>query len=181
MAATYGAPGVYIEERPSGSMPLQGVGTAVAAFVGFTATYDADAGDPTDPDGVKPQLVTSWPQYERIFGAFAPGILLPHAVKGYFENGGGICYIVRIPRGDGVGKQQRALPSAAKQEIETLSVEALEPGTPLEIVIEGTPPQEGQDTPSQEFNLKVYQGGQVREEFPGVHVGRGARSVEKTV
>ena len=61
MAATYGAPGVYIEERPSGSMPVQGVGTSVAAFVGFTATYNADAGDSTDPDGVKPQLVTSWP------------------------------------------------------------------------------------------------------------------------
>jgi hypothetical protein len=31
------------------------VGTAVAAFVGFTRTYNADAGDPSDPDGVKPQ------------------------------------------------------------------------------------------------------------------------------
>lgn len=45
MVGNYGAPGVYIEERPSGSMPLQGVGTAVAAFVGFTETYRADAGD----------------------------------------------------------------------------------------------------------------------------------------
>src|SRR6266545_3135932 len=97
MAASYGAPGVYVEEKPSGSMPVQGVGTAVAAFVGFTELYRPDAGDPTDPDGVKPQLVTSWPQYERVYGGFAPGIKLPHAVKGFFENGGGICYIVRIP------------------------------------------------------------------------------------
>ena len=52
MAATYGAPGVYVEEKPSGSMPLQGVGTAVAAFVGFTRTYNADAGDPSDPEGL---------------------------------------------------------------------------------------------------------------------------------
>ena len=51
MAATYGAPGVYIEEKPSGSMPIQGVGTSVAAFVGFTQRYDRTAGDPTDPDG----------------------------------------------------------------------------------------------------------------------------------
>src|SRR4051794_41455714 len=89
MAATYGAPGVYIEERPSGSMPLQGVGTAVAAFVGFTAGYHAEAGDPADPDGVKPQLVTSWPQYERIYGGVAPRILLPPPVEGFFLNGGG--------------------------------------------------------------------------------------------
>ena len=102
-------------------MPLHGVGTSVAAFVGFTATYHADAGDPTDPDGVKPQLVTSWPQYERVYGGFAPGILLPHAVKGFFENGGTTCYIVRIPTPDGAGETRRVLLSGGKQELETLT------------------------------------------------------------
>jgi phage tail sheath protein FI len=32
---TYLSPGVYIEEVPSGSRPLEGVGTAIAAFVGL--------------------------------------------------------------------------------------------------------------------------------------------------
>jgi len=82
VAATYGAPGVYIEEQPSGSMPIEGVGTAIAAFVGFTEKYNADEGDPTDPSGVKPQLVTSWPQYERVYGGFVRGARLPHAVRG---------------------------------------------------------------------------------------------------
>ncbi|TCO55195.1 phage tail sheath family protein [Actinocrispum wychmicini] len=180
MAATYGAPGVYIEERPSGSMPLQGVGTAVAAFVGFTATYHADAGDPTDPDGVKPQLVTSWPQYERIYGGFAPGILLPHSVKGFFENGGGIAYIVRIPSGVGTGKAQRALPASGRAEIETLNVEAIDPAGNYEVVVETTPPAEGEQ-PGQDFTIKVVDNGQVREEFPNVHLGRGPKSVEKTI
>src|SRR5205823_13733332 len=103
MAATYGAPGVYVEERPSGSMPLQGVGTAVAAFVGFTRTYNADAGDPSDPEGVKPQLGTSWPQYERIYGGFAKGAMLPHGVKGYLENGGSLCFSVGSQSGVGDG------------------------------------------------------------------------------
>lgn len=35
MPTTYGAPGVYIQEMPSASMTIGGVGTAVAAFVGF--------------------------------------------------------------------------------------------------------------------------------------------------
>src|SRR2546423_11939952 len=96
MAATYGAPGVYVEEKPSGSMPLQGVGTAVAAFVGFTRTYNADAGDPADPEGVKPQLVTSWPQYERIYGGFVKGAMAAHAGEGVFPNRGSICYILPI-------------------------------------------------------------------------------------
>src|SRR5215218_2271444 len=99
MAASYGAPGVYIEEQPSGSMPIEGVGTAVAAFVGFTASYNPAEGDDNDPDGVRPQLVTSWPQYERVYGGFARGAMLPHAVKGFFDNGGSTCYIVRIPSG----------------------------------------------------------------------------------
>ena len=32
---TYLSPGVYVEEVSSGSKPIEGVGTAVAAFVGF--------------------------------------------------------------------------------------------------------------------------------------------------
>ena len=32
---TYLSPGVYVEEVDSGSRPLEGVGTAVAAFVGL--------------------------------------------------------------------------------------------------------------------------------------------------
>lgn len=31
----YRSPGVYVEEVPAGARPIEGVGTAVAAFVGF--------------------------------------------------------------------------------------------------------------------------------------------------
>ena len=34
---SYLSPGVYVEEVASGSRPIEGVGTAVAAFVGFAA------------------------------------------------------------------------------------------------------------------------------------------------
>jgi len=182
MAATYGAPGVYIEEPPSGSMPLQGVGTAVAAFVGFTAAYDPAEGDPNDPDGVRPQLVTSWPQFERIYGGFAPGMFLPHAVKGFFENGGSTCFIVRIPTQSN-GHPQRALPAAGRQQVETLTVEALDPAASCEVVIEPPPHEQGQEQqpPGQEFTLKVLQDGQVKEDYSGVSLGRGQRSVEKLV
>lgn len=182
MAATYGAPGVYVEEKPSGSMPVQGVGTAVAAFVGFTRTYNPDAGDPSDPEGVKPQLVTSWPQFERVYGGFVRGALLPHAVKGYFENGGGVCYIVRIPSSGGDDAlPQRALPAAGKQDVETLRIEGREPDTAVEVVIEGAAADGGTDQPPQEFTLKVLQNGTVREEYPGLSIGRGAKSVDKVV
>lgn len=89
------SPGVFIEELPSGSMPLSAAGTAVAAFVGFTAKTPND--DPKDPDGLEPQLVTNWGQYQEKYGGHTKSALLPLAVYGFFANGGGRCYIVPIP------------------------------------------------------------------------------------
>ena len=37
---TYLSPGVYVEEVEAGARPIEGVGTAVAAFVGFAAKGD---------------------------------------------------------------------------------------------------------------------------------------------
>ena len=85
---TYAAPGVYVEEVPSSQKVLSAAATAIAAFVGFTAQAPTD--DPTDPEGAKPRLVTSWTQFEELYGGFAPGCMLPHAVYGYFNNGGAI-------------------------------------------------------------------------------------------
>lgn len=185
MAASYGAPGVYIEEVPSGSMPIEGIGTAVAAFVGFTATYNPEYGDPRDPGGVRPQLVTSWEQYERIYGGFAEGTMLPHAVNGYFANGGSKAFIVRVPgRGgdaeDGGGTAQASIPTVAHSEIEALRVEAIEPDRDIQVVIER--PEAGPDgPPPPEFTLRIFEDGQQQEEYPGLTLGRGARSAERVV
>ena len=49
------SPGVYIQEMPAGSRPIEGVGTAIAAFVGVTADGPYD-------QAIK---VTNWGQYAR--------------------------------------------------------------------------------------------------------------------
>src|SRR3954464_11110980 len=110
-------------------MPIEGVGTAVAAFVGFTERYDHGQGDPTDPDGVKPQLVTSWPQYERVYGGFVRGAMLPQAGRGFFENGGGAAYICRIPTTEGAdgGRPTLTLPSADSPDTPALRLSAVQP------------------------------------------------------
>ncbi|MEV6491077.1 phage tail sheath C-terminal domain-containing protein [Actinoplanes sp. NPDC051633] len=196
MAASYGAPGVYIEEQPSGSMPIEGVGTAVAAFVGFTERYDTEVGDPTDPDGVKPQLVTSWPQYERIYGGFVRGAMLPHAVRGFFENGGSAAYICRIPGGNGAngngGAPTAVLPAADNPQTPSLQLTARDPGANLEVEV--VPPQA--QTPAEgdgaeggsgnggggDYTLRVFEGGQLREEIGGLQfTGRSTRTVERAV
>ena len=83
---TYLSPGVYVEETAAGARPIEGVGTAVAAFVGLAS--DGPFNTPT--------LVTNWTQFTKNFGEFIEGSYLHHAVYGYFQNGGGACYIVRI-------------------------------------------------------------------------------------
>ena len=83
---TYLSPGVYVEEVESGARPLEGVGTAVAAFVGLAETGPFN----------QPTLVSNWTAFADTFGGFVPGSYLARSVYGYFMNGGGNCYVVRI-------------------------------------------------------------------------------------
>jgi phage tail sheath protein FI len=96
----YLSPGVYVEEVDRGPKPIEGVGTAMAAFVGFTekAEYlrEVDGEMVTENLLNKPQLVTNWTQYVQRFGGFVEGAYMPHSVYGYFHNGGSRCYVVSV-------------------------------------------------------------------------------------
>jgi phage tail sheath protein FI len=105
----YLSPGVYVEEVDRGPKPIEGVGTAMAAFVGFTEK--AEMVRKVNGEVVvenllnKPQLVTNWTQFAERYGDFVPGAYLPQAVYGYFMNGGSRCYVVSIrtfPRAEAV-------------------------------------------------------------------------------
>jgi phage tail sheath protein FI len=165
----YLSPGVYVEEVEAGSRPIEGVGTAVAAFVGL-----AQRG-PTN----EPTLVTNWAQYVNTFGDFMEGSYLAHAVYGYFLNGGGSCYVVRIG-GDSPMPQAKAELVAAKDGgSPSYRVIALEPGpggNAIKVdVTEATGP-EG-DT----FNLTVSAPVRETEVFEGVTTKRGKTNVVTAV
>jgi phage tail sheath protein FI len=96
MALDYFAPGVYVEEVDRGSRPIEGVSMSVAGFVGFTEDIRGDA------ELFKPMMITNWGQYMEYFGK--PGsdgftdfdAYLPFAVQGWFNNGGGRCWVVSV-------------------------------------------------------------------------------------
>ncbi|MCG2783886.1 MAG: phage tail sheath subtilisin-like domain-containing protein [Anaerolineae bacterium] len=96
----YLSPGVYVEEVDRGPKPIEGVGTAMAAFVGFTEK--AEMAREIDGELVvenllnRPQLVTNWTQFVERFGGFVAGVNLPQSVYGYFTNGGSRCYVVSV-------------------------------------------------------------------------------------
>lgn len=96
----YLSPGVYVEEVDRGPKPIEGVGTAMAAFVGFTEK--AELIEEIDGERVttdllnRPQLVTNWTQFVERYGEFVPGAYLPQSVYGYFNNGGSRCYVLSV-------------------------------------------------------------------------------------
>jgi len=106
----YLSPGVYVEEVDRGPKPIEGVGTAMAVFIGFSEKaqlVESSNGETTTRDLVgKPQLVTNWSQYVERFGNFVEGAYLPHSVYGYFLNGGTRCYVVSVKT---IPKAQAAL------------------------------------------------------------------------
>jgi hypothetical protein len=89
----YLAPGVYVEEVPSGNKPIEGVSTSTAGMVGVTQRGPVN--DPT--------LVTSFADFTRKFGGYLDHRTftnqrdaLPYAAEGFFVNGGQRLYVTRI-------------------------------------------------------------------------------------
>ncbi len=175
---TYLSPGVYMEEVSSGQKPIEAVGTAIAAFVGFTEN------GPTN----EPTLVTNWTQYTRNFGGFVDGAYLPGALFGYFLNGGGSAYVVSIGRlgnGDGNGDGGNGEPLYARAELPSgngakpaMTVRALKAGGADDLTIEVTDASEaGEDT----FKLVVRKGDKIAETFDNVTTRRGPTNVATAV
>lgn len=87
------APGVYMQEVDVPGA-IAGVGTSTAAFLG--PARSGPIGEPT--------FLTGWTGYVETFGRpdaagpYFPGeqVYLPHAVRGFFDNGGRGCYVVRV-------------------------------------------------------------------------------------
>lgn len=174
---TYTAPGVYVEEIPSSQKVLTAAPTAVTAFVGFTASAPSD---PDDPHGLAPRLVTSWSQFESLYGGFVEGAVLPLAVYGYFLNGGSLAYIVRVPNAEPSGEPARlALPAADRALGLPLVVESVEPDADLSVVVESTDAPEDLEGPTP-FNLSVLVDGDVVETFSDLTFG-GPRDVATIV
>jgi len=105
----YLAPGVYVEEVSFRSKSIEGVPTSTTGFAGLAqfgpVHYD---GGPTTSE---PRLVTSFTEFERIYGGLEPlniptdsderVTFMAHAARCFFLNGGQRLYVSRVfsPRG----------------------------------------------------------------------------------
>ena len=123
MAVQVSYPGVYIDEFAPGA-PITGVGTSTAAFIGPLASGDLRT----------PTKITSLDRFKGTFGDQPlPGFSLWYAVRGFFENGGQVCYVVRASNGRYAGLGLGGTSPAALKNRAThdmLRVRAREPGNP---------------------------------------------------
>src|SRR3954469_13278825 len=124
---TYLTPGVYVEEVPSANKPIEGVSTSIAAFVGLAP------GCPVNT----PMRISNWTQFAKIYGdpnepdngPFMAGAYLAHSVYGFFQNGGSLCWIVRVGADGAAQAPRAALPAATDKAVEALRAIALPEAT----------------------------------------------------
>ncbi|MEV5967187.1 phage tail sheath subtilisin-like domain-containing protein [Kribbella sp. NPDC051952] len=106
----YLAPGVYIEEVSFRAKSIEGVATSTTGYAGLTRfgpVQYVDGARP-GPRSTEPRLITSFTEFERVYGGLEPlavdrgdGIpisenYLAHAARAFFLNGGTRLYVSRV-------------------------------------------------------------------------------------
>ena len=81
-------PGAYYQSVDAGGPEVTALRTDIAGFVGIAERGPLDL----------PVPVQSWRQFVSWFGDVTPTGYLAYAVRGFFENGGVRCWVVRVAR-----------------------------------------------------------------------------------
>lgn len=115
---TYRSPGIYVKEVSSGAVPIAGVGTSTAGFIGIiratgndtqsTGSNPPPAQPETAPSDKTPEtqaptrevkLCTNFTEFQKAFGNPAGKGVPDHlkdAVYGFFRNGGTRCFVTVV-------------------------------------------------------------------------------------
>jgi len=138
----YLAPGVYVEETSFRPKTIEGVSTSTAGFVGPTRF---------GPDKEEPPLLTSFADFERIYGGLedlkfkgeeATRNYLAYGVRAFFEEGGQRCYVARVT-GENAGEAGLEVPMDSIGSVTsisgTLNLEARFPGRFGEVKVTFSP------------------------------------------
>ena len=114
----YLAPGVYLEEVSFRAKSIAGVATSTTGYAGLTRYGPVQYVDGArlGPRSSEPRLITSFTEFERVFGGLEPlavdrgdGIpvsegYLAHAARAFFLNGGTRLYVARVFSGPSASK-----------------------------------------------------------------------------
>lgn len=88
---TLTAPGVILQDIAL--IPRDALMTGVPIFLGVTQSH----GNQLLEVPSNPQMLTLWPQFLQQFARYAVSDYFTHAIRGFFENGGRLCYVLLLP------------------------------------------------------------------------------------
>jgi len=108
-------PGVYVEEDFFAPPTFEGVGISSGGMVGVAKKGPID----------RARLVSSFQEFDSLYGGLWRGNYLPLAVRAFFDNGGRRLYVSRIV-GSGAGESTKNLDSFSGSP--TIQVDAANPG-----------------------------------------------------
>lgn len=150
----YLTPGVYFEFLDTAPPVIRRLRTDITGFVGL-----AERGPLNEPVRIE-----SWRQFQSQFGSFVPYSYLAYSVKGFFENGGRTCFIVRIA---GTTAEKAKLTLKNKDGKEVIQINAKNEGiwgNRISISLTQIRPSASQ------FSLLITKDGRGMESFPALSI-----------
>jgi phage tail sheath protein FI len=111
------------------------------------------------------------------------GAYLAHSVYGFFQNGGALCWIVRVgaPEGGAGSRAVAALPAASDKAVEAYRAKALA-GVNGTVKVDITEePNASDDAKEQTYKVTVDAGSAGKEEFDGLTIKKGRQNIATKV
>lgn len=157
MPTTYLSPGVYVEEVPSGSVPIAGVGTSTTGFVGVVHTTKPTEGNQKPATPAKDELLPSQPDNfpEQVTTHTTKTETVPVNIKNELADKGKV-FSLRVPTLE--TGETWALPASAKDQA-TFKVNGND-RTAFELILN----EEG--VPAVSFTTDVEAGAQIIGTYP---------------
>ena len=161
-------PGVYVAEAPSGVRTITGVATSITAFVGRARRGPVD----------DPVRITSWADFERIFGGLWEKSHLGYSVRDFYRLGGGTAIVVRVHKAKTNDTAELTFGSSATP----LKLRAASPGTWGSKLTATCDSDVKAGSDSKTFNLVVTDPSGLTETFRNVSVAADSlRRVDRVV
>lgn len=151
-------PGVYVEELSSGVRTITGVATSITAFIGRARRGETD----------KATTITSYADFQRLFGGSWDKSMMSYSVRDFYMNGGSRAVIIRVAKN--ATKASIDLPTVASP-AGSLTLEASSEGTWANNIKVSVSHKTKDETDTNLFNLTVTEGpGGATEKFLNVSI-----------
>jgi phage tail sheath protein FI len=133
--------------------------------------------------------ISNWTQFAKLYGdpqnpengPFMEGAYLAHSVYGFFQNGGSVCWIVRVGSEDDAPAARAALPAATDKSVEALRAVALD-GAAEQVKVEvAEEPSAGEGKEGETTYKLVVSAGSDREEYTNLSLKKGRTHVATKV